>query len=41
MTNKSMAIVSYITIIGWVISYLEYKKVQKKARWLITILASP
>ncbi|MCC8409180.1 DUF4870 domain-containing protein [Mucilaginibacter sp. UR6-1] len=26
MTNKSMAIVSYITIIGWVISYLEYKK---------------
>ncbi|MBE9585134.1 DUF4870 domain-containing protein [Mucilaginibacter sp. JRF] len=26
MTNKSMAIVAYITIIGWVISYLEYKK---------------
>ncbi|MEO3407698.1 DUF4870 domain-containing protein [Mucilaginibacter sp. CAU 1740] len=26
MTNKSMAIVAYITIIGWIVSYLEYKK---------------
>ncbi|EHQ25050.1 hypothetical protein [Mucilaginibacter paludis] len=31
MTNKSMAIVSYITIIGWVISYLEYKKSTEKS----------
>lgn len=26
MTNKSMAIIAYITIIGWIVSYLEYKK---------------
>ncbi|WP_443947302.1 DUF4870 domain-containing protein [Pedobacter sp. AW1-32] len=26
MSNKTMAIVAYITIIGWIISYLEYKK---------------
>lgn len=26
MTNKSMAIVAYITIIGWIIAYLDYKK---------------
>lgn len=26
MTNKSMAIIGYITIIGWVVSYLSYKK---------------
>ncbi|WP_129713570.1 DUF4870 domain-containing protein [Pedobacter sp. SYP-B3415] len=26
MKNKTLAIVAYITIIGWIISYLEYKK---------------
>ncbi|OOQ59419.1 import component protein [Mucilaginibacter pedocola] len=26
MTNKGLAIVAYITIIGWVVSYLEFKK---------------
>lgn len=26
MSNKTMAIVSYITIIGWIIAYMEYKK---------------
>jgi uncharacterized membrane protein len=31
MTNKSLAIVGYITIIGWVISYLEFKKRSDKS----------
>ncbi|MBS7566400.1 DUF4870 domain-containing protein [Mucilaginibacter sp. Bleaf8] len=26
MSKKTMAVVAYITIIGWVVSYLEYKK---------------
>lgn len=26
MSNKTMAMVAYITIIGWVIAYLQYKK---------------
>jgi len=26
MSNKSMAMIGYITIIGWIVSYLEYKK---------------
>lgn len=31
MTNKSMSIIGYITIIGWVIAYLEYKKSTEKS----------
>lgn len=31
MTNKGMAIVAYITIIGWVVSYLEFKKHAEKS----------
>lgn len=26
MKNKTLAIVAYITIIGWIVSYLEFKK---------------
>ncbi|WP_316736788.1 DUF4870 domain-containing protein [Pedobacter aquatilis] len=26
MSNKTMAILAYVTIIGWVVAYLEYKK---------------
>ncbi len=31
MTNKGMAVVAYITIIGWVVSYLEFKKRDEKS----------
>jgi len=31
MKNKTMAIVAYITLIGWVISYLEFKKSAPKS----------
>jgi len=31
MSNKSMAMIGYITIIGWIISYLEYKKSTEKS----------
>ncbi|QNL51699.1 DUF4870 domain-containing protein [Olivibacter sp. SDN3] len=30
MTNKTVAMVAYITIIGWVIAYLTYKKSTEK-----------
>lgn len=26
MSNKTMAILAYVTIIGWVVAYLQYKK---------------
>lgn len=29
MTNKTLAIISYITIIGWIAAYLEYKKMKE------------
>lgn len=32
MKNKTMAIVAYITIIGWIIAYLEFKKSPEKSR---------
>jgi uncharacterized membrane protein len=32
MKNKTMAIVAYITIIGWVVSYLEFKKTTEKSK---------
>lgn len=32
MKNKTMAIVAYITLIGWIISYLEFKKSPEKSR---------
>jgi uncharacterized membrane protein len=32
MKNKTMAIVAYITIIGWIISYLEFKKSPEKSK---------
>ena len=32
MKNKTMAIVAYITLIGWIISYLEFKKSTEKSR---------
>lgn len=31
MKNKTMAIVAYITLIGWIISYLEFKKSTEKS----------
>lgn len=31
MSNKTMAIVSYITIIGWIVAYLEFKKREEKS----------
>ncbi len=31
MKNKTMAIVAYITLIGWIISYLEFKKSPEKS----------
>lgn len=31
MSNKGMAVVAYITIIGWVVSYLEFKKRTEKS----------
>ncbi|QXV65647.1 DUF4870 domain-containing protein [Mucilaginibacter achroorhodeus] len=31
MSNKTLAIVSYITIIGWIIAYLEFKKREQKS----------
>lgn len=30
MTNRTMAIVAYITIIGWVIAYLNYRRSDDK-----------
>jgi uncharacterized membrane protein len=32
MSNRTMSIVAYITIIGWVIAYLEYKKSADKSQ---------
>ncbi|MFD2582281.1 DUF4870 domain-containing protein [Pedobacter vanadiisoli] len=32
MKQKTMAIVAYITLIGWIISYLEFKKSAEKSR---------
>jgi len=32
MKNKTMAIVAYITLIGWIIAYLEFKKSPEKSR---------
>lgn len=32
MKNKTMAIVAYITLIGWIIAYLEFKKSTEKSR---------
>jgi len=31
MNNKTVAIVAYLTIIGWVIAYLSYKKSSEKS----------
>ncbi|HWV74651.1 MAG TPA: hypothetical protein VN040_23195 [Pseudosphingobacterium sp.] len=31
MNNKTMAIVAYLTIIGWVVAYLSYKKSSEKS----------
>lgn len=31
MSNKTMGIVAYITIIGWIVAYLEYKKSADKS----------
>ncbi|MBZ4191958.1 DUF4870 domain-containing protein [Niabella beijingensis] len=31
MSNKTLAIVSYITIIGWLITYFSYKDQQEKS----------
>ena len=31
MTNRTMAIVAYITIIGWVVAYLSYRKSDDKS----------
>ncbi|MCF6404352.1 DUF4870 domain-containing protein [Chitinophaga filiformis] len=31
MTNRTMAIVAYITIIGWVVAYLSYRKSNDKS----------
>jgi uncharacterized membrane protein len=31
MTKKTMAMVAYITIIGWVVAYLSYKKDTEKS----------
>ncbi|MCD8739152.1 DUF4870 domain-containing protein [Mucilaginibacter roseus] len=31
MSNKTKAIVAYITIIGWIIAYLDYKKSTDKS----------
>jgi len=31
MKQKTMAILAYITLIGWIISYLEYKKSAEKS----------
>lgn len=30
MSNKTMAILAYVTIIGWVVAYLQYKKSSDK-----------
>ena len=32
MTNKTMAIVAYITVIGWVIAFLSFKRSASKSR---------
>ncbi|WP_130857125.1 DUF4870 domain-containing protein [Olivibacter jilunii] len=31
MTNKNMSIIAYLTIIGWVIAYLNYQKSEEKS----------
>jgi uncharacterized membrane protein len=31
MKNKTLAIVAYITLIGWVIAYLQYKNQEEKS----------
>jgi uncharacterized membrane protein len=31
MKTKTMAIVAYFTIIGWIVSYLEFKKTSEKS----------
>lgn len=31
MTNKTMAMVAYITLIGWIIAYLAYRKSTEKS----------
>jgi len=31
MTNRTMAIVAYITIIGWIVAYLSYRKSDDKS----------
>lgn len=31
MTNRTMAIVAYITLIGWVVAYLSYRKSDDKS----------
>lgn len=32
MKNSTMAIVAYLTIIGWIVSYLEFKKSPEKSK---------
>lgn len=32
MKNSTMAVVAYLTIIGWIISYLEFKKSPEKSK---------
>ncbi|MEH6307731.1 DUF4870 domain-containing protein [Olivibacter sp. CPCC 100613] len=31
MTNKNMSIIAYLTIVGWVIAYLNYQKSKEKS----------
>ncbi|AOM78725.1 import component protein [Pedobacter steynii] len=32
MKNKTMAVLAYITIIGWIVAYLEYKKSTEQSK---------
>lgn len=34
MSSRTMALLSYITLIGWIISYLEFKKSTTKSRFV-------
>ncbi|WP_052496487.1 import component protein [Pedobacter lusitanus] len=31
MKNRTMAIIAYITLIGWIVAYLEFKKTDRKS----------
>ncbi|SIT24823.1 protein of unknown function [Filimonas lacunae] len=34
MTNRTMAIVAYITLIGWIISYVNYRQSNEKSAFV-------